>query len=187
MTTQAIGKSGLRRLARHLIDGGRALRTGISQRQTYALAGFGGVLIAVIIMLYALQLVIRIDAAISSAKQTTENLAEILGEHTARTFEALDRTLHEASIIRSDLEAGRYPTVDAARAALRHLKETAPAVIALGWTDAAGNVVMHTYDDRPPRPNIGDLPHFTAQRDAKAGGFFISQLFRSAASGHVRG
>jgi PAS domain S-box-containing protein len=175
----------LRRLARHLIDGGRALRTGISQRQTYALAGFGGVLIAVIIMLYALQLVIRIDAAISSAKQTTENLAEILGEHTARTFEALDRTLHEASIIRSDLEAGRYPTVDAARAALRHLKETAPAVIALGWTDAAGNVVMHTYDDRPPRPNIGDLPHFTAQRDAKAGGFFISQLFRSAASGQA--
>lgn len=154
-----------------------------SRRQAYALAIFGGALIGVIAILYVTQLLVRIDAAVSSAKQSAQNLAEILAEHTARTFEALDRTLQQAVIIRRDMQAGGYPTSQAAGATLRHLKQTSPAIIALGWTDAAGNLQTHTYGGPPPRANLSDLPHFIAQRDGAIGGLFVSWPIRSAATG----
>jgi signal transduction histidine kinase/DNA-binding response OmpR family regulator len=157
--------------------------TSRSQRQAYALAIFGGVLIAVMMSLYGIQLYLRMTSAVSNAKVSAQNLAEVLAEHTARSFEALDRTLQQAAIIRRDLGAGRFPTSESALAALRHLKETSPAIIALGWTDAAGNLEAHTYEEAPPRPNLGDLPHFIAQRDAKEDRLFIAPPLRSAASG----
>ena len=160
-----------------------ALWRRISERQAYALAAFGGVLVLAIAVLYVLQLNTRIDAAVSGAKLSAQNLAEVLAEHTARTFEALDRTLHEAEIIRRDDEAGRYANHEMARDALRHLQRTSPAIIALGWTDAAGNLRAHTYDRDPPRSNISDLPHFTAQTDASDGNFFVTPPFRSLATG----
>lgn len=161
----------------------RIARTIGSDRQAYGLAIFGGVLITVMIVLYAAQLFVRIDAAEADAKQSAQNLADILAEHTARTFEALDRTLQQAVIIRRDREAGLYPTAEAASAALRHLKETSPAIIALGWTDAAGNLETHTYDRAPPRSNLSDLPHFIGQREAAGSGLFVSWPMRSASTG----
>ena len=171
------------KLTRRLTKALRVARADGSRRQAYALAAFGGGLILTIAVLYFIQLFVRIDAAVSGAKESAQNLAELLAEHTARTFEALDRTLQQAAIIRRDLEAGRYPTIEAANAALRHLKETSPAIIALGWSDAQGNLVAHTYDHAPPRVNLADLPHFIAQRDAAEGNFFVSWPIRSAASG----
>jgi PAS domain S-box-containing protein len=161
----------------------RIARTIGSERQAYGLAIFGGVLIAVIIILYVAQLFVRIDAAVADAKQSAQNLADILAEHTARTFEALDRTLQQAVIIRRDRKTRLYPTVEAASAALRHLKETSPAIIALGWTDADGNLEVHTYERPPPRSNLSDLPHFIAQREGAGRGLFISWPIRSAATG----
>src|SRR5262249_37632280 len=92
-------------------------------------------------------------------------------------------TLQQAVIIRRDMLAGRYPTSEAAIAALRHLKETSPAIIALGWTDAAGNLEAHTYPGAPPRPNLSDLAHFIAQKDAVEDKFFAAPPLRSAATG----
>jgi PAS domain S-box-containing protein len=164
-------------------DAPRISRGGGSQRQAYALAMFGGVLIAVMMTLWGIQFYLRTNAAVSNAKVSAQNLAEVLAEHTARTFEALDRTLQQAAIIRRDLDAGRFPTSESALAALRHLKETSPAIIALGWTDAAGKLEAHTYEGAPPRPSLADLPHFTAQRDAKEDRLFIAPPLRSAANG----
>jgi hypothetical protein len=153
------------------------------QYQAYALAAFGGALIVTIVALYAIQLGVRIDDAVSGAKQSAQNLAGVLAEHTARTFEALDRTLQQALVIRRDLETGHYPSSEATAAALRQLKETSPAIIALGWTDAAGDLEVHTYDRAPPRSNLSDLPHFIAQRQAADGRLFVSWPIRSAATG----
>ncbi len=170
-------------LARRLWRAIRAARETISQRQAHALATFGGALIVAITVLYFIQLNTRIDAAIHAAKQSAQNLAEVLAEHTARTFEALERVLHQGEAIRRDEETGRYATAGAARAALRHLEKSSPAIIALGWTDADGNLKVHTYERDPPRPSIADLPHFTEQRHAKGGNFFVSPPLRSAATG----
>src|SRR5262249_36018337 len=61
--------------------------------------------------------------------------------------------------------------------------ETSPAIIAIGWTDAAGNLEAHTYDRVPPRASLSDLPHFTAQSGAAGTGLFVSWPIRSAANG----
>jgi PAS domain-containing protein len=168
---------------RRAADAVRRGRANRSQRQAYSLAVFGSALIVLIIALYAIQLILRTEAAVTNAKQSAYNLAGVLAEHTARTFEALDRTLQQAVIIRRDLDGGRLPTAESGLAALRHLKETSPAIIALGWTDAAGKLEAHTYDGDPPRASLADLPHFIAQRDAKVDGLFIAPPIRSAASG----
>jgi len=171
------------KFAPHPASGSRLGGGPASRHQRYGVGIFGGLLIAVIAGLYFLQLFIRIDATVSNAKDSAQNLAEALAEHTARTFEALDRTLQQAAIIRRDMHAGRYPTSEAAVAALRSLKETSPAIIALGWTDAAGNLEAHTYAGAPPRPNLSDLAHFIAQKDAPEDRFFIAPPLRSAATG----
>lgn len=154
-----------------------------AQRHAYALAAFGGILIIAIVILYGVQLNTRFNAAISGAKQSAQNLAEVLAEHTARTFEALDRMLHEAEMIRRDDEARRFASDAATREALLRLKQTSPAVIAVGWTDAAGNVTTHTYERDLSHPNIADLQHFAVQQMAPDGNFFVSAPFHSAISG----
>src|SRR5262249_41095269 len=55
----------------------------------------------------------RYHAAISAAEQSARSFAEVLAEHTARTFEAVDRTLGQAELIRRDVESGRYATTEA--------------------------------------------------------------------------
>src|SRR5580704_8578242 len=126
----------------------------------------------------------RHHAAITAAEQSARSFAEVLAEHTARTFEAVDRTMHEVELIRRDSTAGRYATAQSVHDALRHLQQTSPVLVAVGWTNAAGDVQAHSYDGDPPRPNVADLPHFIAQRDSTAGGLFIAPPFRSAATGH---
>jgi PAS domain S-box-containing protein len=154
-----------------------------ARQQTRALTGLGLTLVAVISLLFYLQLRARVDAAIVNAELQAQNLAAVLAEHTARTFEALSRTLVEADTIRRDAEAGRYRSPEDVRAALRHLRKTAPAAIALGWTDSDGNLKVHTYERDPPRPNISDREHFWVQRDAGEGNFFVSPPFRSSSTG----
>ena len=60
-------------------------------------------------------------------------------------------------------------------------KRARPSFVAIGWTDAAGEVVAHSYDNAPPRSNISDMSHFIAQRDSADDGLFIAPPYRSAA------
>ena len=55
-------------------------------------------------------------------------------------------------------------------------------IVAIGWTDAQGNLVAHSYDGTPPRTNIADMAHFTVQRDHDNVGLYIAPPYRSAAS-----
>ncbi|HEV3186204.1 MAG TPA: EAL domain-containing protein [Xanthobacteraceae bacterium] len=126
----------------------------------------------------------RHHALISGAEQSAESYAAVLAEHTARTFEAVDRTLREAELIYRDTEAGRYATAAAVHDALRHLQQTSPLLIAIGWTNAAGDVEATSKDGAPARPNLADLPHFIAQRDSPPGGLSIAPPFRSIVTGN---
>ena len=53
-------------------------------------------------------------------------------------------------------------------------------LVAIGWTDASGEVLAHSYDDAPPRRNISEMSHFIAQRDGDGNGIFIAPPYRSA-------
>src|ERR1043166_4915238 len=126
----------------------------------------------------------RSHAALAAAEQSARSFAQVLAEHTARTFEAVDRTIGAAELIRRDADAGRYATAEAVHEDLRRLQQTSRALIAIGWTNAAGDVVAHSYEAAPPRPNIAQLPHFITHRDNPAAGLFGAPPFRSPATGN---
>jgi diguanylate cyclase (GGDEF)-like protein len=141
-----------------------------------------GVLFAVAIaVLFLADLENRYRDAIATASQSARNYAEVLAEHTARTFEGVDRALSEAELIR----ASGASTPDASRA-LRHLQQTSPLIMGISWTDAAGNIAVHSYERDPARPNIADMPHFIAQRSTNDGRLFVGPPFRSRLNGEWR-
>lgn len=142
-----------------------------------------GVAVAVsIVALFAIDLRLRHDDAIEQGKKTAMNFAEILSEHTALTFENVERTLREAEKIRKDSLDGDYATIEETNAALRLLMKTSPVVVAVGWTDASGELLAHSYNRPPPRTNIGTMPHFTTQRDDGLDRLYVAPPFRSAIS-----
>lgn len=142
-----------------------------------------GVAFAVsIVTLFSIDLRFRYDDAIEQGKKTAMNFAEILSEHTALTFENVERTLHEAEKIRKDSLDGDYATLEETNAALRLLAKTSPVVVAVGWTDASGELIAHSYNRAPPRSNIAAMQHFTAQRDHGSDRLYIAPPFKSAIS-----
>jgi len=152
------------------------------KRSAVLQATTGIALATLIAALFAIDLRFRYDDAIERGKKTALNFAEILAEHTALTFENVERTLHEAGKIRKDASDGDYATPDETNAALRLLTKTSPVVVAVGWTDASGEVIAHSYSDRPRRTNIAGMPHFDFQRDSAERRLYVAPPFRSAIS-----
>lgn len=143
----------------------------------------GLLLSAVIVALFVVDLATRYREALTSARTDALNLAAILAEHAAVTFEDIDHVLQEAEAIRKESLSGRYASPGAANAALHQLVKRSSILVAVGWTDASGEVIAHSYDHAPARSNISEMSHFIAQRDTAAGGLFVAPPFRSAANG----
>jgi len=161
----------------------RGIGTAFAQRPNLVLVTFAALIIGGRAILLCVDLTTRYHEMLAGAEQSAMSYAEVLAEHTARTFEAVDRTLRQAELIHRDAAAGRYASGEAVHQALRHLQQTSPMLIAVGWADAAGDVQAHSYDGAPPRLNIASLPHFTAQRDNPGDGLFIAPAFRSVSTG----
>jgi PAS domain S-box-containing protein len=156
----------------------------LPDRSSLALWGLCAAIVAGISALVFTEAAVRYSSTLSAAEQSAQSYADILAEHTARTLEAIDRSLFAAQSIRRDYRAGRLPTLEAANQALRGIQQTSPAILAVGWTNEAGDVVASSYESAPVRTNISDLDHFKAQRDETTDGFYIAPLFRSKASGN---
>src|SRR3954451_10490429 len=124
----------------------------------------------VVVTLFLVDLAARYREAVASAKTDALNLSAILAEHAAVTFEDIDRVLLEAQAIRNDSLSGKYADAGAANTALRQLVKSSSILVAVGWTDASGTVVAHSYDHALPRNNISDMAHFIAQRDGAGSG-----------------
>jgi diguanylate cyclase (GGDEF)-like protein len=146
-----------------------------------SLMALGVLLSAVTIVLFLADLEARYRERIATAKADAQSFARILGEHTALTFEDVDRVLLEAAAIRRNSLSGKYTDPGAANAALHQLQKSSSILVAIGWTDASGEVIAHSYDRAPPRRNISDMPHFIAQRDSPDDRLFIAPPFHSAA------
>jgi two-component system, sensor histidine kinase len=155
----------------------------VARRPGSTLAIFGLSLSVVAVTVFLADLYSRHRAAIAIAEHSAQSFAEVLAEHTARTFETVDRALLETERIRRDAIAGRYSTAEEVSEALRHVQQASPFLLAIGWTDAAGNLQQCSCDELGQPPNVGNLLHFTAQRDAPNLGLFVSPPFRSPASG----
>jgi diguanylate cyclase (GGDEF)-like protein len=146
-----------------------------------SLVALGVVLSAATIVLFLTDLETRYWDRIAVAKTDAQSFATILAEHTALTFEDVDRVLREAQAIRRNSLSGKDADPDAANAALRQLQKSSSVLVAVGWTDASGQLLAHSYEHAPPRSNISGMVHFTAQRDGAGEGLFIAPPYRSAA------
>src|SRR5260370_2885964 len=84
----------------------RAILPRLTRRPNCTLAAIGVSFAAVIVVLFLADLESRHRDAIAAAKQSARNFAEVLAEHTARTFEGVDRALSEAEPVRRNNEPG---------------------------------------------------------------------------------
>jgi len=151
------------------------------KRSAFSQAVLGVSFAASIVLLFSIDLGLRYEDAIAQGKKTALNFAEILSEHTALTFDGVERTLREAEKIRQDSLAGKYATSEDTNAALRLLRKTSPVVVAVGWTDASGELKAHSYEQKPPRSNISLMSHFIVQRDSADNHLYIAPPYRSLA------
>ncbi len=140
-----------------------------------------GVLFSVLtIALFLTDLETRYWDRIAVAKKDARSFATVLAEHTALTFEDVDRVLQRAATIRRNSLSGNFDP-GMTEAALRGLQKSSSILVAIGWTDASGEVVAHSYGHAPPRHNISDMAHFIAQRDSSDDRLFIAPPYLSAA------
>jgi diguanylate cyclase (GGDEF)-like protein/PAS domain S-box-containing protein len=152
------------------------------------LAAVGVLFAGLIVVLFLVDLNLRYRDAITGAEQQARSYAEVLAQHSARTFEGVDRAMRVAEIVRSDAleHRGRVAPGEAAthvHDALRQLAQISPLMIAVGWTDAAGRLQAYSYDQAPGRLDIADTPHFIAARDHPQSGLFVAPPFRSQRTG----
>ena len=155
----------------------------IARLGSQTLQGLLGIaLVALVAILFSVDLYQRYVAAIDQGKKSAQNFAEILSEHTALTFENVELMLRETVKIRKDSLEGDYASPEDVNASLRLLAKTSSAVVALGWTDAAGKLVAHSYDAAPPRTDVSQMTHFTVHRDNASEKLYVSSPFRSTTS-----
>jgi diguanylate cyclase (GGDEF)-like protein len=155
-----------------------------------ATIGALGIFFAVAIaLLFLADLRARYRAEIDQARHSSQNYAEVLAQQTALTFEAVDRSLREAELIRADLEmALAMPGADEAalhrRAdeALSQIQKSSLMLVAIRWTDRNGNYQAWSNEQAPTRPNIADSDYFKVHRDDPTDGFYVSRPFRAVPS-----
>jgi len=161
----------------------RAVIQRLTRCPSCALAAFGVFFAVAIVALFLADLQNRYRAAIQDAEQSARSFSEVLAEHTARTFEAVDHTLREAEIIRQNQRNGEYPKAERVREALRHLKQSSPILIGIGWTSTTGELVAYSSDGEPLGSSLAGHPPFTALRDDVKAGLYVGS-HRSVLSGN---
>jgi diguanylate cyclase (GGDEF)-like protein/PAS domain S-box-containing protein len=176
------------RLASRLAKLAQAIAGGLSGRPKGTIAAFGIFFAVVIAVVFLADLRARYRAEIDLAEHSARNYADILAEHTALTFEAVDRSLRQIQLIRSDLRAAlAAPGADQAsllrraNEALSQLQQTSLVLVAIGWTNEFGDIEAQSRTDWLQRSNIATLPHFTIHRESHEDKLYVSAPFRSAA------
>jgi PAS domain-containing protein len=142
-----------------------------------------------IALLFLADLRARYRAEIDQARHSAQNYAEVLAQHTALTFEAIDRSLREVELIRADLETAlAMPGADSAalhrraNEALGQIQKSSLMLVVIRWADRNGNYQAWSDERAPPRLNIADRDHFTVDRDDPTDRYFVSRPFRSVLS-----
>jgi hypothetical protein len=153
------------------------------------IAAFGIFVAVAIAAVFVADLSARYRAEIDLAEHSARNYAQILAEHTALTFEAVDRALRQAQLIRADLKAAlavrRADEVSLRRAAndeLRRLQKSSLVLAAIIWANEAGDIEAYSFEDRPRLMNIAERPPFIPNRDSREDKLRISAPFRAVNS-----
>jgi diguanylate cyclase (GGDEF)-like protein len=167
----------------------RAITRTLSSHPKGSIAAFGIFFAVVIVAVFLADLRARYRAEVNLAAHSAHNYAEVLAEHTALTFEAVDRSLRQAQLIRADLLAAlAAPGADAAslrrqaNEALNHLQQTSQVLVAIVWTNKNGDIEAYSQERGPTLTNIADVSHFTTHRDTQDDRLYISRPFHGFAT-----
>jgi diguanylate cyclase (GGDEF)-like protein len=111
--------------------------------------------------------------AMERAADSSRNTLLVIERDIARNIELYDLSLQAV------VDGVQRPDVMAAAAPLRQdvlfdRSASAPYLGAIFVTDAAGNIVMDSRTDRPPKANVAGRDYFTVQRDHPAWGLYVS-------------
>jgi diguanylate cyclase (GGDEF)-like protein len=160
----------------------RGIYRKLARSPASSLTALGVLLSVTTVVLFLVDLEARYRDRIETAKKDAQSFATILADHTALSFDDVNDALLEAEAIRNDSLSGKYSGPGAADTALRQLQKSSPLLVAIGWTDASGQLIADSYDRAPPRGNISEMSDFIAQRDATGDRLFIAPPYHSATS-----
>ena len=148
------------------------------------LAAFGVALAVAIVILFLGDLQARYRDAIARANQSARNHAEVLAADAARAFDSVDRSLRVAEIAYGGaLDAGADMAGQRPHDVLSQIQRASPMIVAIGWTNAAGDLLAASHKENLQARNVATRPYFIAQRDDPDTGLFVSPPFQSARTG----
>jgi hypothetical protein len=123
----------------------------LAGRPKFTIGALGIFFALAIALLFLADLRARYRAEIDHASHSAQNYADVLAQHTALTFEAIDRSLREVELIRADLETAlTMPGADSAalhhraNEALSQIQKSSLMLVAIRWSPRATR-------RRPPR------------------------------------
>jgi PAS domain S-box-containing protein len=160
------------------MQGLRAALAGLSL--TRALVGLGIVLVAINIASAVMHVRIDRERTEQRALRDVSNVTRLLTEQTASSLEAVDVVLRDA------MRTGNARAVAATESHLRDELVHIPQVAAFLVIDSAGQVIARTNDTPSIDQALADRPFFSAHRDGRVEGLFVSDPYRSEATDHWR-
>ena len=173
---------------RTIFDNMRGLVRKLTSCPNCTLAVFGVAFAGAIVVLFLVDLQGRYREAITRANQSVRNHAEVLAAEAARAFDSVDRSLRVAEIAhRTALEsvpaAAREGAARTPHEVLEQIQRTSPMIVSIGWTNAAGDLLVASHSAAPSARNVADRSYFIAQRDDPDAGMFVAPPFRSGRTG----
>ncbi len=155
-----------------------------SRRLSLIIASIGGFLALGVALVAAGDLYRRYGESITTAERRAAVVTQIVTEHVARTFDAIDRVLLASTESFLERLAGRISTLEAARQRLRAIQSGSPMLLGLAWIDAEGRRTVSTDTSAMPETaSAARSESFAASRKAATAGLFIGHPYRLAENG----
>ncbi len=154
-----------------------------SRRVNRIIAATGGFLALGVALVAAGDLYRRHGEAIIGAEQRATIMTQIVTEHVARTFDAIDRVLLTSTDAYVERLAGRIASSEAGEQRLRAIKSGSPMLLGLAWTDAEGRRIVSTDTTALPLVSAARAESFAASPQVTTAGLFIGHPYRMSASG----
>ncbi|MBL8699036.1 MAG: hypothetical protein JNK67_11725 [Alphaproteobacteria bacterium] len=107
--------------------------------------------------------------AVERAERDTRNVAHLLAEHAARTFDAVGETLRAVGRLRADVARGIYRSQASIHVNLRTIHGGSPLLEELGWFDSYGTRVATSQQIDPPPVSAAQREFFRVPADAGIG------------------
>ncbi len=153
------------------------------RRVNRIIAATGGFLALGVALVAAGDLYRRHSEAIGGAERRATIVTQIVTEHVARTFDAIDRVLLASADAYLDRPAGRVASSEAGERRLRAIKSGSPMLIGLSWIDADGRRIASTDTSALPLVSTTRTEAFAASPQVATAGLFIGHPYRMSASG----